>query len=269
MAKCIVCSKSAGPFYSLHKACHSVYRNTEACLQDKLSTFSSSQFDNENVTSEIQACQPTSNFSAKIFKKLFIKAWSTQASDCVKSSSLQVTAAKKLLSLAEAFDLKDEELEPFLMQRVQNIEYLDRLQKNQVIEKQFENIPESIQLSDSETIIWRFAEADRSEPIRDSQEKQWTVLRSVMNNMILRSRYKQLPSKTENAGVLVVTNKALYYSNNNKLTKTKLSDIHSITPMKNGVRVQATTNGATPDTYVTGDGRFTYSLLQYAQGLDA
>jgi len=90
-----------------------------------------------------------------------------------------------------------------------------------------------------------------------------------MNNMILKSRYKRLPSHTENEGVLVVSNEALYYSNKNNTRQTKFSNIHSITPMKNGVRVQALTSGATPDTYITGDGRFTYTLLQYAQGLNA
>ena len=39
--------------------------------------------------------------------------------------------------------------------------------------------------------------------------------------------------------------------------------------MKNGVRIQANLKNAMPDTYVTGDGRFTYALLQYAQGLNA
>ena len=38
--------------------------------------------------------------------------------------------------------------------------------------------------------------------------------------------------------------------------------------MKNGIRIQAITSGATPETFITGDGRFTYALLQYAQGLE-
>ena len=268
MAKCVVCSKSAGPFYSLHKACHLVYRDTQTCLQDNLSPSVLQSGNNSKVVEAIQSCKPTSAFSAAQFKKLFVQEWSKQANQCVKKSNLQIEVAKNLLRLAEEYSLSDEDLEPFLLMRLENVPHLDGLQKNKTIEKKFKAIPENIELADNEFVIWRFENIARSEPITTSQEKKWTVLRSVMNSMTLRSRYKQLPSRTENAGALIVTNQTLHYINNNKLTQTKYSDIHSLTPMKNGVRVQATTSGATPDTYITGDGRFTFALLQYAQGLD-
>lgn len=269
MAKCIVCSKSAGPFYSLHRACHSVYRNTLTCLEDKLSSSLLESSNYSKIIEEVQACKPATSFSSDLFDKLFIKAWSTQANQCVKSSALQVERASNLIQLANEHAINEEALEPYLLTRLKNIQYLDSLQRTNTIEKHFESIPEIIELTNNEFILWQFEKIGRSEPLLTSDEKQWTVLRSVMNNMILKSRYKQLPSRTENEGVLVVSNEALYYVNKNKLTQTKYSDIHSVTPMKNGVRVQASTSGSTPDTYVTGDGRFTYSLLQYAQGLNA
>ena len=90
----------------------------------------------------------------------------------------------------------------------------------------------------------------------------------LMNNIMMKKRYKELAVKIEESGTLLVTNQGLYYKNNKTILQTKFSDIHSITPMKNGVRIQANLSGAMPDTYVTGDGCFTYALLQYSQGLD-
>ena len=123
-------------------------------------------------------------------------------------------------------------------------------------------------LSDGEIVVWGFKDIARTEQQRYSQEKTWTVLRSILNNTLLKSRYKQLETRTESAGELFITNLALYYLNNNQITVTKFSDIHSITPMKNGIRVLANKHGATPETYITGDGRFIYTLLQYAQRLE-
>ena len=57
MAKCIVCSKSAGPFNSLHKSCLSIYQDTERCLQEKISSCSSEYKSFSEQLEGIQACK--------------------------------------------------------------------------------------------------------------------------------------------------------------------------------------------------------------------
>jgi hypothetical protein len=171
------------------------------------------------------------------------------------------------LHLAEKFNLNKEDVDEHLLTRLYNVEYLDRLQKKLPLEKTFQQVPDELELEQQESIIWAFEDIAKTEPLRYSQEKQWTVFSSVLNNILMKKRYKQLAENIEEAGTLYVTDLGLYYKNQKTLSRTKFSDIHSITPMKNGVRIQASQSGAMPDTYITGDGRFTYTLLQYAQGL--
>jgi len=144
VAKCIVCSKSAGPFYSLHKACHLVYRNTLTCLEDKFTSPLLESDAYSDLIEEVKACKPATPFSSDLFTKLLVKAWSTQAKQCVKSSNFQVERANNLILLAKEFEITDENLEPYLFTRLKNIPYLDTLQKTNTVDKQFKNIPEHI-----------------------------------------------------------------------------------------------------------------------------
>ncbi len=268
MSKCIVCSKSAGPFHSLHKACLPVYQNTRKCLENKFSDCIASADSSSDVVVTIQSCNPSKQFSVTLFKVLVSKAWFKQAELVIKDSSLNLAATKVLLRIADGFGINNQDIDDYLLVRLSNVEQLQRLQNNQPIDKCFEDISEEIELEQHEAIVWKFSDTARTEQQRYSQEKQWTVFSTVLSNIMMKKRYKELAVKIEESGTLLVTNQGLHYKNNKTILQTKFSEIHSITPMKNGVRIQANLRGAMPDTYVTGDGRFTYALLQYAQGLD-
>lgn len=267
MGKCVVCSKSAGPFHQLHKSCLPVYQAARKCLHDKFSTCLESDAVVSDLLESIQSCKPNEQFLLSQFKELLVHQWQKQAKLVVKKSTLDVASAKILTSIADRFEIKNEDVDEFLLVRLSNIEHLDRLQKKQIIEKTFDHLPEGIELQQNEIIVWEFKDTSRAEQQRFSQEKEWTVFSSVMNNAFFKKRYKELAVKTEEAGTLLITNQGLFYKNKQSVSHTKFSEIYSTTPMKNGVRIQSTQRDAVPDTYVTGDGRFTYTLLLYAQGL--
>ncbi len=267
MGKCIVCNKSAGPFYSLHKACLPVYQNTQQSLKTKLSSYLDS--DEESSIADLKACRPSEGFSEYHFKQICIKAWQEHARHVVSQASLNVPVAKKLLNIANEFEIYKNETEPYLISRLMNFEYLQALQNDQSIEFHSNFDMTAIELNEGEYAIWQFDEIDKSEQHQYSQQKSWTLFSSLLDNLFMKSRYKPLDVKLEKSGKLLITNQALHYLLDNSVKETKFSDIHSVTPMKHGIRIQAAIRNATPDTYITGDGRFTYALLQYAQGKDS
>ena len=268
MGKCVVCSKSAGPFHELHKSCLTVYQSTRKCLQEKFSDCIENTDNSSDAVEAIQSCKPTEKFSQPHFKKLVVKIWQQQAKLIVKSASFNLDVTKALLHIANGLEINNEDVDDYLLTRLENLECLNRIQNMQAIEKSFEHVPEGVELEQHEAIVWEFKNTAKQEQQRYSQDKQWTVLSSVLNNILTKKRYKDLAVKIEESGTLFITNQSLYYKNNNDVTQTKYREIYSITPIKNGVKIQARTKGAMPDTYVTGDGRFTYALLQYAQGLN-
>lgn len=267
MAKCVVCSKSAGPFHSLHKVCLATYQDTRKCLREKIPEYISSNETSADIVESLNACKSSEKFSTSHFKELFVKTWQEQAELTVKNSSPHLSAANKLVQLADGFDVNDNDVDGYLYTRLFNVEHLDRLQNKKPLNVNLE-MPADIELGSDESLVWEFKQTTKQAQQRYSQEKQWTVFSSVLSNVLMKKRYKELAVKNHESGQLVVTNQGLHYRHNNTVTKTKYSEIHSITPMKNGIRIQANTTGAMPDTYITGDGRFTYALLQYAQGLE-
>jgi len=236
-------------------------------LQEIFSNCTEKEVQPSDAVEELQSCKPTPQFLKSHFKELVVKNWLKQAEAHIKEPSPDFAATNVLIRIAESFDISDEDVEGYLVTRLTNLEYLECIEKNQVIEKEFEHQAE-IDLNREEIIVWEFKNTAKNEQQRYSQDKQWTVLSSVLNNILIKKRYKDLAVKVEESGVLIVTNQSIYYKVRNDITQLKFSDIYSITPMKDGVRIQASTKGSMPDTYVTGDGRFTYTLLQYAKGLD-
>ena len=268
MGKCVVCSKSAGPFHQLHKKCLPAYQGARKCLQESVSACLEVGNLNSELISNIQSCKPRENFSEIQFKELVVEAWQKQAKQIVKDPTLDVVSAKVLVNIASEFEIGNDDVEDYLLVRLSNIEHLDHFQRNQAIEEISVEVPSGVELAQNESIVWEFNDTSKAEQQRYSQEKEWTVFRTVMNNALFKKRYKDLAISTEEAGTLVVTNQGLFYKNKQDVSHTKYSEIYSITPMKNGVRVQATNRDSMPETYVTGDGRFTYTLLQHVQDIN-
>ena len=268
MGRCIVCNKSAGPFYSLHKACLTVYQDVQNCLHTTISESVASDDSTNSTISLIDTCLPSENFSKQYFKTLFLKAWQKQADYVLSHSELNVSAAKKLLQFAEELEITADSVEPYTLTRLANMEFLNKLQNHQTISKIFGKVANEFELEKDESTVWVFEGTTKTEQQRYSDEQKWTIFNSLLNNLFNKSRYKELATKTEESGVFLITNQAIHYKSQNNISVTRYSDIHSITPMKNGVRIQPLRGTATPDTYYTGDGRFTYALLQHVQSLN-
>lgn len=265
MGKCIVCNKFAGPFYSLHKACYQVYEDTRECLQQELSKAMQSALSAGELAESISACKPATTFSSSLFKNLLKRSWQDQAKLVIKSKLLDANHAKYLLTITSALEIESKNVESNLFQRLANIEHLVNLQQKQPISKIFTVPNEEIDLSDDEFLIWIFEDVFKVEQARFAEQKSWTVFESVVTNLFNKSRYKELAVKIEATGKLAITTQNLYYITKNDVTKIGFADIYTITPMKDGVRIQTTQRDATSSTYITGDGRFTYTLLRYAQ----
>ena len=245
-----------------------MYQGVRKCLHDAFfACIDSAEYIFDPVDT-IWACKPSKKFSESQFKNLVIKAWEKQAGLVFKDSLANLAATKHLLHIANEFGINNEDVEDYLLVRLSNAEYFDRIQNNQPVNKQFEHVPEGVELEQHEFVIWEFSDTSKIEQQRFSQEKQWVVLSSLLNNLLVKKRPKELAIKTQKSGILLITNQGFYYKNNENIKRTKFTEIHSVTPMKNGVRIQANLKGTMPATYVTGDGRFTYALLQYAQALN-
>ena len=264
VAKCIVCNKSAGPFYSLHKSCYQVYQDTRECIRQVFSKSIESCEQTNKFTSSIEECKPSTFFSQSLFDSLVKREWQDQANRIVKSKELKGEDANYLLDIAPVLEIEDKNVEPHLFTRLSNIEHLERFQQMESIADVFSGAQIDVELENDESLIWIFKETLDVEQSRFSPDSEWTVFQSILNSLFKKSRYKELEVKVESAGKLIITNQFLHYVTNKDASKIAYSEIYSITPLKDGVRIQTTKRDSTPNTYITGDGRFTYTLIRYA-----
>ncbi len=264
MPKCIVCNKSAGIFYSLHKSCYQIYEDTKKSLRQIVSTsFYTSDID--EVIEALYACRPKEIFSPYYYTKLLIHIWEEEAINITKSFNSSEHQASCLLQIAEKLGIEQKDVETSLFGRLEHIKYIQEIQNNNLISKTFDEKFDELEFDEDEKITWVFNNAGLEEERRYSQEKSYSIFKTVLDSTLLRSRYKTLSTYREDAGRLIVTNKNLYYLKNNKQDQIEIQNIYSVTPMRDGIKIQSKSRNSMPKTFITGDGRFTYCLLGYVQ----
>ncbi len=266
MGKCVVCNKSAGPFYSLHKACYPVYEDAIQCLQQTFSDAVKSAIGQSRIKEAIYACRPSSAFSLNLFETLTRRVWQEQATRLVKSKSLNPEYANTLLDIAKSLGLEDRDVTPYLFLRLSNIEHLACIQQGRVPSKSFPVAQDKMNMESTESLIWMFEGVREVGQKRHVEHSKWSLLQSILNNLFRKSRYRERIVEVQAQGSLTITDQNIYYVSEQGTTKLGLADIYAITPLADGVRIQPVYKDSTSSTYITGDGRFTYALLRYVQG---
>ncbi len=265
MGKCIVCNKSAGPFYSLHKACYQVYEDTRECVRQVFSNSIKFSLEANAFAAALNDCRPSASFSSSLFDSLVKRIWQEQANQIIKGKSLNAEYANYLLNLALELEIEDKDVEQYLFTRLSNIEHLVNINQMQPISRSFTGIHQLMDMVNDESLIWVFEETLMLKRQNSNENKKWTEFQSIVNILFKKSRYKQLEVIVEAVGKLAITSQNIYFITKKETIKVNYADIYDITPMQDGVRIQTTQRDSTPNTYITGDGRFIYTLLRYAQ----
>ncbi len=219
----------------------------------------------DELVEALNACRPASSFSPDLFNSLVRRTWQDQAKRIVDSKSPAAQRANYLLDVAAHLEIEAKDVEPCLLQRLENIQYLLRVHQKQSVSKTFVGLHDEIEMLDGESLVWVFENTSKVQQQGRAEGKKWTVFRSILSSLFSKPRYQELAVKVEDTGKLAITNQNLYYVTKGETLKIGLAGIYSITPMKDGVRIQTTQKSTMPSTYITGDGRFTYALLRYVQ----
>ena len=265
MGRCIVCNKSAGPFYSLHKACFPAYENASRCIQHTLEDAVKSANRVGEVRQSVEACLPSRGFSPGLLVTLVRRAWKEQATRLVRSKSLNPEYANNLLSIACALGVDDRTVAPDLFLKLSNIEYLACLQQGQRPLKAFSTGLDEFGMDAAESLLWVFEGVDKAGQKLPDKPGKWALMQTILNNQFKRSRYRERELEVRAQGKLAITNQGIHYASEAETEKLGFTEIYAITPLADGVRIQPVYRDSRSSTYITGDGRFTYALLQYAQ----
>ena len=266
MGRCVVCNKFAGPFYKLHKSCYLVYEETRERLKASFSHAITVKQPYSELQNSIESCRPASKFSSDLFASLLTHIWEDHAKYALKARPLDPVSGNYLLEIASNLNINERDVEDYLFFRLSNIEALTIIQQKQSL-RPIKDQSIEIEMGNDESLIWIFEGTSKIDQQRYAQNPQTTIFQTIINNLFSKSRYKELETKVETSGKLAITDQNLYYLSEKDSIRIALSDFYSITPMKDGVRIQTTQKSATPSTFITGDGRFTYELIRYVQDM--
>tara|TARA_R110002096_G_scaffold181150_7_gene358675 strand:+ start:213 stop:1013 length:801 start_codon:yes stop_codon:yes gene_type:complete len=265
MGACILCGKSAGLFYSLHKNCFKQYNNSDQIIAhhliEGLGKVEPAQIANK-ISTEIaryefspEAQQRTLNRSLEYFSKRHIEKNKKLASEI--PSWLAVLAA--LAPNEDLFVNKH-----FIVQQ-QNLLALQSLQDRQLPDGNCNPANFCITLKDNEQLWWCFNQGsiEHLKPI--SNKRQWSVVVQLAESLLSKKNRQSLERESLGEGKLLITSQRLCFEKDGDVVFTEYKDIYSCTPVTNGIRLQSKQLNAIPRTYVCEDGRLLYSFIRYAQ----
>ncbi|MDW3095296.1 MAG: hypothetical protein R8G33_06475 [Gammaproteobacteria bacterium] len=263
MGACILCGKSAGFFYSLHKSCFAKYNKSNQVIAEHLveglENVECDQLANI-ITNEIasyrfadEAQQRTLNRALEYFSKHYIE----KDIFCNIDSWL---ALLNELSPAEALFVNK-----FFITQQQNLLAVEILQTGLLPESNCNPANYSIDLRETEQLWWCFNESSLEQLKPAEHKRQWSIVLHIAENLLQKKPKQSLEKKNLGEGKILLTNQRMCFDSGEDLRVTEYRDIYSCTPVVNGVRLQSAKLQAVPDTYYCEDGRLLYAFIQHAQ----
>ena len=265
MGACILCGKSAGLFYSLHKKCYQRYEDSKLKISDLLSSqlgVTQSSVIAEEISQHVEKC----GFTAEAKQRALIRGLEYFVSDCLDINELTTEQIHAWLEVLDILSPKESLfVDPYFLAQQYNLPALYQLNTQSLPDSNRHPANYSISLRDQETLWWCFdsSEIKRDEPAEQTQS--WSVMMHIIKTVLPKKHHASVSKASLGEGKLLITNQRIFFESHELVDELSHSDIYSVTPMKNGVRIQSRSAASTSKSYLCDDGRLLFSLIKHAQ----
>jgi hypothetical protein len=233
MGACILCGKSAGFFYALHKECYASYQGAQKDLLECLSK-GLQKSDILSLASKMRAHVEPLGFHSEARQRCYIKA-------------LEAYVEQQ----PSAF--KNDQTLHYWLELITHLQLDESLFVDPHLISQQRNLP----LDAGEELWWMFAQGEIKQ--KQAQQKQWSVVTQIIDN--LRPGKSSFVTQSLASGALWLSNKRIYCAFDNDLSSIDYREIYSCTPAQNGVSLQIQQSTALAKTYQCEDGRLLYQFI--------
>jgi hypothetical protein len=270
LGNCKYCGKPAGFLRGKHTECEKLHLEQEQRILFGVSKAIKGSDNFDELEKAISENEQTSLVPSLERKSLLIKGWENTLEQFLEDGVIDATEEKRLVEFKERFSLSQDDLN-------RNGAYI-RLAKSAVLRDVLSGIvPQRVHLSGNisvnfqkgEQVVWAFAD---SKYLEDKTRRQFVggsqgVSIRVMKGVYYRvGAFKgQAAEHTERIhidnGLVVVTNKNIYFAGPRKSVRLPYTKIVSFEPFSDGIGVMRDAENAKAQIFVTGDGWFTYNLV--------
>ena len=262
MGACILCGKSAGFFYSLHKDCFARYESSEKSILNILSDQLAADAP-VDIAEHLRSYVSSLGFSDEASQRTLIRA--LEKFSASQLEKFYTDDYQDWLELLDKLAL-DESMfinSNFILQQI-NYPVARNLRAGILPLSNANQANFTVQMSHDEEMWWCFS-SSHIETLRPKQEqKSWSVLTQIINNMLPAKKKNLLEAQELGKGKIWLTNRCLYYESEAGVESFDYKRIYACTPVKNGVRLQLETLNSRPQTFYCEDGRLLFEFIHYA-----
>ncbi len=270
MGKCVYCGEGAGFLKKAHKECARRNAEGKAEIVTLITTAGSQEEDLGALERTITRVATDSHIDTEALQTLVVAGWEQAVVQAFEDGIVTEEEEVALRRLKQHFALQEQALD--------RKGAYTKLVKGAVIrELLMGSLPNRQQIDDvlpfnlqkAEQLVWVFQEVDyyeekmRTRYVGGSQGLSLRVAKGLYYRTGAFNAERVQSSETIHAdtGLLGVTNKHVYFAGRAKRFRIAYSKIVTFEPFADGIGVQRDAQTARPQTFVTGDGWFTYNLI--------
>jgi hypothetical protein len=270
MANCKYCNKPAGFLRFTHKECDAKFKGGKAEISSTALSAIRNNTDLTELKSNIERVARNSFINEPDQKALIISAWQQAVDAFLDDGVLDRSEETRLVEYKNHFLLNDTDLDRSgHLTKTAKAGVLRDLAEGKIPERVSLDGAVALNLQKSEKIIWAFP---GTEYLEDKTRRQFVgrsagVSVRIMKGVYYReSAFRGHPVEyTERVslgrGLLVVTNKHMYFHSQVKSFRVPFQKIVSFEPYSNGIGFSRDAANAKPQIFINGDGWFIYNLV--------
>lgn len=276
MANCKYCGQPAGLLRYKHKDCDKRFK--DGCSQIFKEAFAAIQHsgDFETIKSRIGAISSQNHIGLPEQQKLLISAWEQAVESFLDDGVLDESEETKLVQYKNYFLLNDNDLDKNgALTKTAKAGALRDLLEGKIPKRVSVDGGVALNLQKSEQIIWAFP---GTEYLEDKTRRQYVGRSSGVSVRIMKgvyyrtSAFKGHPVEytervSQGKGMMVVTNKHIYFHGPIKSFRIPFQKIVSFEPYSNGIGITKDAANAKTQTFINGDGWFIYNLVSNINNL--
>ena len=270
MGNCKFCGKLAGFLHTEHTECEQLHENSKKQIVTEISQALSPSGSLDALQSRLTEIAQDGYISEKERQTLLVQGWTDAVDRYLEDGVLDESEEKRLVEFKNCLSLTEADLDAngAFTKIVKAAVIRDVLSGVIPQRMKFEaNLP--INLQKDEKVVWVFP---GGEYLEDRTHRQYVGGSQGVSLRIMKGVYYRVGAfagqpvdRTErvhiDTGMVVVTNKHIYFAGPVKAVRVPYAKIVSFQPFSDGIGIIRDALNARPQIFVTGDGWFTYNLV--------
>jgi hypothetical protein len=275
MGNCSYCSQPAGILRSKHSECAKQHARSQEQIRQAIVQCILTRTNASKLSSVILPIARQGFVRTSEFNDLIVDGWSKAVDLFLEDGMLSPVEESSLMDFAQQAGLEPKLQQHPSYSQVAKAAQLRDLAEGKCTSRMSFNGPQPINLQKGETLIWAFP---GTQYLEDRERKEFVGTSHGVSVRVMKGVYYRvgafkgrpvthLDRVNVGTGTLFVTTKHLCFAGSPKSVRIPYSKIISFEQYSDGIGIMRDAASAKPQTFITGDGWFTFNLISQVSQL--